>query len=134
LTRRLPTCLPWIIAAALTIAVSTGCGSSSSPATATAKQRSAGPPGTIHVVMRNISFNPVTVRAKAGQTVTWTNRDDAPHNVTYVSGPKFTSSPTFTNGNSWTLKLKKAGTIHYRCTIHPGMRGTIIVGRRSPRS
>jgi plastocyanin len=49
--------------------------------------------------------------------------------VTYASGPKFTSSPTFTNGHSWTLKLTKAGVIRYVCTIHPGMHGTIFIAR-----
>jgi amicyanin len=100
-----------------------GCGTSSSAG------RSAGPAGTIHVVMKNIAFNPATIHAKVGQTVTWTNRDDAPHNVTYRSGPKFTSSPTFTSGGSWTLKLTRPGTIRYICTIHPGMKGSIIVRR-----
>jgi plastocyanin len=99
------------------------CGGQSHPAA----PPSAGPPGTIHVVMENIAFVPATVHARVGQTVTWTNRDDAPHNVTYVSGPRFASAPTFTNGHSFTLELTRAGTIQYRCTIHPGMHGTIVV-------
>ncbi|HEX4034790.1 MAG TPA: plastocyanin/azurin family copper-binding protein [Solirubrobacteraceae bacterium] len=81
------------------------------------------------VVMRNIAFNPHTIHVQAGQTITWVNRDDAPHNVTYVSGPRFTSSATFKNGGSFTLKLTHPGTIHYICTIHPGMNGTIVVSR-----
>jgi plastocyanin len=48
--------------------------------------------------------------------------------VTYVSGPQFTSSSTFGNGGTYSLKLTKAGTIQYRCTIHPGMNGTIVAG------
>ena len=104
-----------------------GCGTSSGSATVTTP--SAGPPATLHVVMKNIAFNPETIRAKVGQTVTWSNEDDAPHNVTYMSGPRFTSSPTFTNGQSWTLKLTKPGVIRYVCTIHPGMHGAIIVTR-----
>jgi plastocyanin len=94
------------------------CGSSSSRAA-----------DTISVVMKNINFNPNKIYAKVGQTVTWTNRDDAPHNVTYVSGPPFASSRTFTNGESWTLKLTKPGIIQYICTIHPGMDGSIVVRR-----
>lgn len=77
--------------------------------------------------MRNIAFNPQTIHAKVGETITWVNRDDAPHNVTYASGPRFTSSETFANGASFSLKLTKAGTIGYMCTIHPGMNGTIVV-------
>lgn len=81
------------------------------------------------VVMRNIAFNPQTIHVRVGQTVTWVNRDDAPHNITYASGPRFVSSETFKNGESFTLKLTHPGTIHYICTIHPGMKGTIVVSR-----
>jgi plastocyanin len=77
--------------------------------------------------MQNIAFVPATAHAKVGDTVKWTNKDSAPHNVTYVSGPSFTSSSTFTSGGSFSLKLTKAGTIQYRCTIHPGMNGTLVV-------
>jgi plastocyanin len=115
-----------LIPLALMVFALGGCGSSSP---AKRSLTTAGPPGTIHVVMKNIMYNPMTIHAKVGQTVTWTNEDDAPHNVTYASGPKFASSPTFFHGQSWTLKLTKAGVIRYRCTIHPGMHGTIIVAR-----
>ena len=97
----------------------------SRPARVAKRRSSDRRPGT--VVMRNIAFNPQTIHAKVGETITWFNRDDAPHNVTYVSGPRFTSSATFTNGGSFRLKLTKAGTIRYECTIHPGMNGTIVV-------
>jgi len=123
--------LPASVACAAVLAVA-GCGSNAST-TAGGSNSSSGAAkhkaavGTVAVVMRNIAFNPGTVHARVGETVTWTNRDDAPHNVTYNSGPKFTSSPTFTNGKSWSLKLTKPGIIHYMCTIHPGMDGTIIV-------
>jgi plastocyanin len=120
----------WAILLALMVLALAACGSSSSPTSSTAiTVPHAGPPGTIHVVMKNIMYNPMTIHAKVGDTVTWTNEDDAPHNVTYASGPKFASSPTFTNGNSWTLKLTKAGVVRYVCTIHPGMHGTIFVSR-----
>jgi amicyanin len=77
--------------------------------------------------MKNIAFSPDAVHAKVGQTVTWTNQDTPPHNVTYVSGPKFTSSSTMSPGATFSLKLTQAGTIHYVCTIHPQMTATIVV-------
>ena len=78
--------------------------------------------------MKNLAFLPKVVHAKVGQTVGWTNQDTPPHNVTYVSGPKFASSPpTMTTGAKFTVKLTTAGTIHYYCTIHPFMKGTIVV-------
>jgi plastocyanin len=49
--------------------------------------------------------------------------------VTYVSGPKFTSSSTLDPGAKFQIKLTKAGTIDYFCSIHPFMKATIVVAR-----
>jgi plastocyanin len=81
------------------------------------------------VTMKNLAFVPVSIHATVGQTVDWTNEDTAPHNVTYVSGPKFTSSGTLSKGGKFSLKLTQAGTIHYVCTIHPFMKATIVVSK-----
>jgi plastocyanin len=52
------------------------------------------------------------------------------HNVIYVSGPKFTSSrPRIRNGSTFSVKLAQPGTIHYFCSIHPWMKGTIVVSK-----
>jgi len=77
--------------------------------------------------MKSLAFSPATINAKVGQTVQWSNDDSPPHNVTYVSGPKFKSSSTITPGGKFQLKLTSAGTIHYFCSIHPFMKGTIVV-------
>jgi plastocyanin len=83
----------------------------------------------VRVAMRNLAFVPKSVTAKVGQTIQWTNFDTAPHNVTYVAGPKFKSSPTFTNGGKFQVKLTKPGTIQYVCTIHPFMKASIVVSK-----
>jgi plastocyanin len=123
------------LALPLLLLVLAGCGSSSSSSTTSATGTSSSTPApatgaatTVAVSMQNIAFNPTSVNAKVGDTVKWTNNDSVAHNVTYVSGPKFTSSSTFSGGGTFSLKLTKAGTIQYRCTIHPGMNGTIVVG------
>jgi plastocyanin len=77
--------------------------------------------------MKNLAFDPKVVHAKVGQTVLWTNADTPPHNVTYVSGPKFTSSSTMNPGATFQIKLTKAGTIQYFCSIHPFMKATLVV-------
>jgi plastocyanin len=79
--------------------------------------------------MKNVSFQPGTINAKVGQTVTFNNADSPAHNVTYVSGPKFTSSGQLNPGQSFQLKLTQAGTIHYYCTIHPFMKAEIVVSK-----
>jgi plastocyanin len=77
--------------------------------------------------MKNLAFSPASTKAKVGQTVQWTNRDTPPHNVVYVSGPKFASSGTLNPGGKFKLKLTQPGTIHYICSIHPFMKATIVV-------
>jgi plastocyanin len=84
-------------------------------------------PGTLLAGMRSLEFNPVTIHARVGETVTWINHDSAPHNVTYVSGPKFASSPTISPRRRFSLRLTEPGTIRYYCTIHPWMKATIAV-------
>ena len=79
--------------------------------------------------MKSLAFDPKSTTAKVGETVQWTNDDQPPHNVTYVSGPKFTSSGTLNTGDKFSLKLTAAGTIHYVCTIHPFMKATIVVSK-----
>lgn len=84
---------------------------------------------TLDVTMKNLAFLPATVHVKVGDTIRFTNQDTPPHNVTWVSGPRFTSSSTLDTGAGFTLKLTQPGTIHYFCSIHPFMKGTILVTR-----
>jgi amicyanin len=82
----------------------------------------------VYVVMKSLDFSPTAVRAKVGQTVLWTNQDAAPHNVTYVSGPRFRSSRRVMGMHAkFSLRLTEPGTIHYFCTLHPWMKATIVV-------
>ena len=110
-----------------------GCGSSSSGSgskTATQAGSDAPHSGSVHVVMKTLAFEPNSIRAGVGQTVVWTNDDNVFHNVIYVSGPKFTSSrPKMRNGTKFEIKLSQPGTIHYFCSIHPWMKGTIVVSQ-----
>ena len=103
-----------------------GCGSGSQTvsSSATSTPAAGGPP---HVVMRDLEFNPTAVRARVGQQVTWANADGSPHNVRYVSGPRFQDSPTIRTGGRFALRLTQAGTIQYYCSLHPWMKATIVV-------
>jgi plastocyanin len=128
--------IPLLILALLALAAA-GCGSSNdnsssagsaaAPATTGATSGSstgaAAKSGTVTIDMQNIAFNPKSVTVKVGQTVKWVNEDDVPHNV--VGGPL--KSDTFNKGGSYEYTPKKAETISYVCTIHPGMKGTLTV-------
>jgi plastocyanin len=70
-------------------------------------------------------YIPDPIRVHVGQTITWTNKDTDPHDVSADNGT-FYSGPIGTNG-SWKWTAKKVGTYHYTCTLHPDMHGTIIV-------
>jgi len=72
-------------------------------------------------------FIPAIIRVAVGGTVTWQNTSPpgAHHNVT--SATSVFQSPDFDPGQSFQVVFPQAGTFPYRCTIHTGMTGTVIV-------
>lgn len=118
-----------IIAAAALALAAAGCGSDGSSGTTSSSTPAApakGGKGTVTVDMQNIQFAPKAVTVKVGQKITWDNLDSVDHNVTAKSGASFQSS-NFGHGGTYSFTPKKAGTIQYTCTLHPGMDGTIVV-------
>lgn len=78
------------------------------------------------VVIDNFSFSPGTISAPVGATVTWTNHDNVPHVVT-SAGNQFRKSPVLKAGERFSTTFAKPGTYSYFCSIHPRMRGKIVV-------
>jgi plastocyanin len=81
------------------------------------------PAGGTTVTVENFEFNPETVTVSAGDSVTWTFQDAAPHNV---SGEGF-ESDNLSDGEEFSHTFDEAGTFEYVCTLHPGMAGTVEV-------
>ena len=79
--------------------------------------------GALVIEMRGIAFAPRTARVKVGRTVRWVNRDTAKHNV----DSKAFKSRTFGRGGSFSYRAKRAGTFAYLCTVHPFMKGKLVV-------
>jgi plastocyanin len=77
------------------------------------------------VTMGDLFFSPTSVSIAVGDTVTWNNTGQAPHNATADDGSFKT--PTIENGESASHTFTQAGTFSYICTIHPNMKGTIRV-------
>jgi plastocyanin len=77
------------------------------------------------VVLDNFKFAPGTVNVAAGSTITWTNRDDVPHNVVAVDR-RFTS-PVLGAGEQYVHRFDAAGIYAYFCSLHPRMTGRIVV-------
>ncbi len=77
------------------------------------------------VTIKDDAYSPATLNVSAGQTVTFTNRDDDAHTVTSTNGV-FDSKGLDTNG-VWHHTFDKPGVYRYFCELHPFMKGTIIV-------
>ncbi|OBA61746.1 amidase [Mycobacterium sp. 1100029.7] len=77
------------------------------------------------VTIDGFAFAPATLTIKAGSTVTWTNRDEEPHTVAASDGSFH--SPGMGTGAVFTHTFPSAGTFDYVCSIHPMMRGTVVV-------
>jgi hypothetical protein len=75
--------------------------------------------------MGDLFFSPASVSVAVGDTVTWRNTGQAPHNATADDGSFKT--PTLNNGQSASHTFTRAGTFSYICTIHPNMQGTVRV-------
>ena len=78
-----------------------------------------------HVVVDNFSFAPATATVPVGTTVTWTNRDDVPHNV--VSPEQKFKSRVLDTDEMFSHTFDVAGTFKYYCSIHPRMTGQVVV-------
>jgi plastocyanin len=77
------------------------------------------------ITITNFAFNPQSLTVKAGTTVKWTNQDSAPHTITSDAGDW--DSGSLGKGQSFSHTFAQAGTFTYHCTIHPSMKGTIVV-------
>ena|SRR5919198_1470966 len=121
-----------VISSAVLALAAAGCGGGGGGGTTSAPASSAPATsgGGSKVAMKNIQFNPKTLTVNKGATVTWTNEDSVSHDVTKQSGP----GPNFSSGTgniggggTYQQTFNTPGTIHYVCTVHPGMTGTIVV-------
>ena len=78
------------------------------------------------VTIDNFSFLPQTLTVPAGTTVTWINRDDVPHTVVSVD-KKTIVSPALDTDEKFSFTFSAPGTNDYYCSVHPHMKGKIIV-------
>ena len=65
-------------------------------------------------------------RYPSASTITWTNRDDVPHNI--VSTEQQFKSPVLDTDEQFSHRFEAPGTYQYFCSIHPKMTGQIVVG------
>jgi len=81
---------------------------------------------TASVTIEGFAFTPASLTINAGDTVTWTNRDQAAHSAAFAGGGPRTQ--VLANGASASITFGSAGTFNYVCGIHgASMSGTVVV-------
>ena len=127
-----------LIFACLALGLVAGCGgdddsgdSGAGDATKTEKPADSGG-GPAEVSLKNIQFNPKDITVKAGETITFTNNEEVPHDVHKESGPgdDFSSGPDggMPQDATFELTLDQPGKYEYVCHVHASsMTGTITV-------
>ena len=73
-----------------------------------------------------MEFDPDVLHIDRGTRVTWENDDTIDHTVTSLSSYYFASG-TLDPGEDYSHTFNTRGTFSYFCSLHPEMRGTIIV-------
>lgn len=76
------------------------------------------------VTIKDSKYAPATINVQKGDTVTWKNSDSVPHTATAAG--KFDSG-TIAPGKSVSRKMDQAGEFDYVCSIHPAMKGKLVV-------
>src|SRR5213593_1743394 len=80
---------------------------------------------TTTVQIKRTGFVPATVTINQDDSVTWTNTDTIDHQVV-ANGGSF-ASPILKAGKSWTRVFRNGGTFHYHDSLHPALKGTLVV-------
>ncbi|MEU0877558.1 cupredoxin domain-containing protein [Lentzea sp. NPDC005914] len=78
---------------------------------------------THQIPIARYAYVPATMTVRVGDVVTWTNQDEAAHDV---AGGTF-RSPMLAQGQSWSFTLTQPGTFDYVCSVHPDMQAQIVV-------
>jgi plastocyanin len=93
------------------------------PASAAVAAPDTGAPAIVHVVMRNMKFDPPAVELKSGGVVEWKNEDITPHTATSTSFDSTSIDPDKT----WRHTFSEPGSFPYSCTFHPDMKAVVTV-------
>lgn len=83
--------------------------------------------GPVAATIEAFAFQPGRIEASVGQKVTWTNRDPAEHTVTHDGGGF--DSETMAAGATFSRTFDSPGEFRYICSLHPGMKGVVVVRR-----
>ena len=82
-------------------------------------------PQNAPVDISNFAFAPPTITVAAGTPIVWTNKDATAHTVT--SDTRQFDSPVLDVSDTFSQTFTTPGTYTYHCSIHPFMKGKIVV-------
>jgi plastocyanin len=83
------------------------------------------PDAAVTVHIKDDAFKPAVVTVHAGERVAFVNDDDDAHTAT--ADDQSWDSEGLNRGERWVHVFAKSGRIAYHCTVHPFMKGTIVV-------
>jgi plastocyanin len=81
---------------------------------------------TKNVDVTAAGFTPKTVTIDFGDTVTWTNKDSANHQV-LADQLAFPTSPVLAQNQTYSYTFAKSGNFSYRDALNTNRRGTVVV-------
>ena len=76
------------------------------------------------ITINHFVFEPKELTVVEGTTVTWLHNDNVAHTIV---SPSLFESSVLNKGDKFTFTFTKKGEYEYYCSIHPSMRGKIIV-------
>jgi plastocyanin len=82
---------------------------------------------TTTIKIADFVYDPTPATVKAGQKISISNADDAPHTITDGGSGKAFDSGTIKGKATGSLTIAKPGTYAYICEFHPFMKGEITV-------
>jgi plastocyanin len=82
-------------------------------------------PATHTVTIDGFEFRPAVVKVSAGDVVVFRNNDLVPHTAT-AKDSGLDSGEIVTNG-SFRYTIRNKGRVAYICSLHPTMKGEIVV-------
>lgn len=83
------------------------------------------PPPVYEAQIDKFTFAPDPVNVTAGATLTWTNQENVPHTV--VGDNDEFHSQVLNRSGKFSVTFDKPGTYSYHCSIHPFMKGQVVV-------